>query len=79
MSTFWQNLTEDEQTLHHRAAMLKKKLEEYHVCEPRDEVTWRDEFKALMVRRHLSTNRNCKSAKFIPLERIVERFSRGKN
>jgi hypothetical protein len=79
MSTLWQNLTEDEQTLHHRVAMLKRKLDEYHACEPRDEVTWRDEFKVLMVRRHLF-NCNRKSAKFISLlERIVEHFSRGKN
>ncbi|KAI9431802.1 hypothetical protein H4582DRAFT_2062404 [Lactarius indigo] len=37
MSTSNLSLTQDEQTLHHYAAMLEKELEAYHACIPRDE------------------------------------------
>ncbi|KAH9012164.1 hypothetical protein EDB85DRAFT_1900508 [Lactarius pseudohatsudake] len=37
MSTSNLSLTQDEQTLHHHAAMLKKELEAYHACMPKDE------------------------------------------
>jgi hypothetical protein len=46
-------LTEDEQTLHHRAATLKKMLEAYHACESKDEEAWRDQFKDILVYLHL--------------------------
>ncbi|KAF8267159.1 hypothetical protein EI94DRAFT_1701191 [Lactarius quietus] len=39
------NLTKEEETLHHYAAMLEKRLEVYHACESRDENTWANEFK----------------------------------
>jgi hypothetical protein len=72
MSTFGQNLTQEEQTLHHYVAMLMKKLEEFRrTCKPSNKMTWTHEFKVLMVCRHLS-NHYCESAKFILLEKIIE-------
>jgi hypothetical protein len=49
MSTSDLSLTEDEQTLHHHAAMLKKGLEAYRASAGRDEAAWRDVFKAQLV------------------------------
>lgn len=54
MSTSKPNLTQDEQTLHHHAAMLRKNLEAYHACTPRDEAAWRKEFKSRLVFRSLA-------------------------
>ncbi|KAF8274188.1 hypothetical protein EI94DRAFT_1696131 [Lactarius quietus] len=44
------NLTKDEETLHHYAATLKKRLEAYHACESRDENAWVNEFKTFLAR-----------------------------
>ncbi|KAF8266112.1 hypothetical protein EI94DRAFT_1701998 [Lactarius quietus] len=44
------NLTKEEETLHHYAAMLEKRLEAYHACESRDENTWANEFKVFLAR-----------------------------
>ncbi|KAF8274710.1 hypothetical protein EI94DRAFT_1695844 [Lactarius quietus] len=44
------NLTKDEETLHHYAATLEKRLEAYHACESRDENAWVNEFKVFLVR-----------------------------
>lgn len=49
MSTSELSLTEDEQTLHHHAAILKKELGAYHASADRDETTWRDVFRAHLV------------------------------
>jgi hypothetical protein len=49
MSSSDLNLTPDEQIIHHHAAMLKKELEAYHACTPRDENTWRHTFRAILV------------------------------
>ncbi|KAH9024138.1 hypothetical protein EDB85DRAFT_1894450 [Lactarius pseudohatsudake] len=46
MSTSDLSLTQDEQTLHHYAAMFKKELETYHACVPRNEGVWRKKFRA---------------------------------
>ena len=43
------NLTQDEQVLHHRAAILKKNLEAYRSCTRGDKTNWRDGFRALLV------------------------------
>ncbi|KAF8256696.1 hypothetical protein EI94DRAFT_1710438 [Lactarius quietus] len=48
MSTEEYNLTQDEMTLHHHAAMLKNKLEAYHACKSRDEMAWVVEFKIFL-------------------------------
>lgn len=49
MSTSEPNLTQDEQILHHLAAMLKNKLEAYRVSASGDERAWRNAFRALLV------------------------------
>jgi|ERR1700761_9516787 hypothetical protein len=49
MSTFTHSLTQEEKTLHHWAAMLKKKLEAYHACESREEKAWIGELNMLLV------------------------------
>jgi hypothetical protein len=49
MSTSEHNLTQDEQILHHGAAMLKKDLAAYHSCVLRDETAWKDKFQKLLV------------------------------
>ncbi|KAH9012496.1 hypothetical protein EDB85DRAFT_2158982 [Lactarius pseudohatsudake] len=46
MSTSDLSLTQDEQTLHHYAAMFKKELEAYHAWVPRNEGVWRKKFRA---------------------------------
>ncbi|KAH9013472.1 hypothetical protein EDB85DRAFT_2158165 [Lactarius pseudohatsudake] len=48
MSTSDLSLTQDEQTLHHYAAMFKKELEAYHACVPRNEGVWRKKFRACL-------------------------------
>ena len=48
------NLTKDEQTLHHYAAMVKKRLGAYHICQSRDEESWKREFRMLLVCLHSS-------------------------
>jgi hypothetical protein len=53
------NLTKEEQRLHHDAAMLKKKLQAYRACEPRDEKAWKDEFRAILVSLYLCSD-SCK-------------------
>ena len=53
MSTLTYSLTEEEKPLHHRAAMLRKKLEAYHACESRDEKAWIEELKMLLVYPYL--------------------------
>lgn len=73
MLTFGQNLTQEEQTLHHYVAMLMKKLAEFRrTCEPRDQNTWTNEFKALMVCLRLSNHYYESASKFILLEKIIE-------
>jgi hypothetical protein len=49
MSTSRDNLTQDEHTLHHCAAMLRKDLEAYHSGTLRDGMTWKDIFRELLV------------------------------
>ncbi|KAF8262943.1 hypothetical protein EI94DRAFT_1704366 [Lactarius quietus] len=44
------NLTKEEETLHHYAATLEKRLEVNHACESRDENTWVNEFKVFLAR-----------------------------
>ncbi|KAH9021447.1 hypothetical protein EDB85DRAFT_1895655 [Lactarius pseudohatsudake] len=49
MSTSDLSLTQDEQILHHHAAMLKKELGAYHACTLRDEGVWRWTFRRCLV------------------------------
>jgi DNA-binding SARP family transcriptional activator len=42
-------LTSEEQIIHHHAAVLKKELEAYCACEPRDEKGWRHTFRLILV------------------------------
>ena len=58
MSTTEINLTEDEQTLHHYAAVLKKNLIAYHACISSDENTWKKVFRKILV-YHCQSHRSC--------------------
>ena len=49
MSNYKDDLTQDEQILHHHVARLKQNLEAYHACTDRDEETWTKVFSALLV------------------------------
>ena len=49
MSDFKDDLTQDEQILHHHAAVVRQNLEVYHACALRDEATWTKLFRALLV------------------------------
>ena len=49
MASSTPTLTKDEKILHRHAVTLKTMLEDYHACEPRDEVAWRGQFKRLAV------------------------------
>ena len=48
-----QDLTQEEQTLHHHAAMIKKDLETYHACS-RSREEWNDLFKNCLARSLLA-------------------------
>lgn len=74
MSTSLAMLTQVEQTLHHNSAMVKKKLEAYHASESKDARYWRNEFRAILVYRHL-LNHSCSHAEFI-LEGFCKPFCR---
>ena len=54
MSATKNDLTEDEQTLHHYAAVLEKTLVVYHACRSRDEKAWRNVFRKILVYFHQS-------------------------
>jgi hypothetical protein len=56
-----QDLTQDEQTLHHHAAVIKKDLEAYHACS-RGKEDWKVLFKSRLAR-------------FIPIIYFYEPFS----
>ena len=43
------SLNQEEQVLHHQAAVLKQNLEAYHTCTARDEEIWMKLFRALLV------------------------------
>ena len=49
MSDFKDNLTQEEQILHHHVAVLKHNLAAYHACTLMDEETWTKLFRALLV------------------------------
>jgi hypothetical protein len=49
MFTPQRELTQEEQILHHYAAIFSKRLETYRACESRNEETWIDEFRKLLV------------------------------
>jgi hypothetical protein len=73
MSTSLAMLTQVEQTLHHNSAMVKKKLEAYHASESKDARYWWNEFRAILVYRHL-LNHSCSHAEFI-LEGFCKLFA----
>ena len=47
-----QNLTQEEQVLHHHAAMIKRDLEAYH-AHPRSQEDWKGLFKSRLARLSL--------------------------
>ena len=49
MSNSKDNLTQDEQILHHYVAVLEQNLEVYHACTARDEETYTTVLRALLV------------------------------
>ena len=65
MSTTEIDLTGDEQTLHHYAAVLEKNLVAYRACRSRDEKTWRNVFTKILVYIFASLITLVHQAKFI--------------